>query len=52
MDSFRTGLPHLREPALLTRRNGDGSQETTLLISTERVGPVVLLRVDSISPGE
>ena len=48
MNTFRTGQSTLRTPAYLNRETPDGVQQTQLLISTERVEDVVLLRIDAV----
>ncbi|HEX9023198.1 MAG TPA: PAS domain-containing protein [Geobacteraceae bacterium] len=51
MDTYRTGKSHLRHPALLKRGRPDRPETIELLISTEKLGDVVLLRIDRIEPG-
>ena len=48
MTAFRTGQSCLRTPAYLSRETPDGIQQIELLISTERVEGVVLLRIDAV----
>jgi hypothetical protein len=49
-DTFATGRSHLRVPASLRRgRNGDGDA-VALRITTEKVGGVVLVRIDHVGP--
>ncbi len=48
MDTYRTGRSHLRYPALLKRGKPGQPETMELLISTEKLGDVVLLRIDRI----
>ncbi|MBN1865783.1 hypothetical protein JW916_00690 [Candidatus Sumerlaeota bacterium] len=52
MDTLETGTPHHRVPACLERHADDGPKRISLLISTERIGGVVFLEVDSIAEAE
>ena len=47
-DTFKTGITHVKVPACLHRMEGAGNREIHLLISTELVNGVVLLRVDRV----
>lgn len=46
--TMRTGEPRLHTPACLTQGTPEDNQEIKLLISTEKVADVVLLRIDGI----
>jgi len=46
MDTYQTGESHLKIAAHLLQGTADNNQEVTLLLSTEKVNDVVLLRVD------
>lgn len=48
MDSFQTGVTHVHVSARLNQMTPSGPQVVALSISTERVGDVVLLRIDQI----
>lgn len=48
MDTFQSGNSHLEIPAQLTKGTSDKNQEVILLISTEKVSDVVLLRIDKV----
>jgi hypothetical protein len=48
MSTFHTGQNRSRVPACLNREASDGIHETQFLISTEKVGDVVLLRIDAV----
>ncbi len=48
MDTFQTGNSHLEIQAPLTQGTPDKNQEVNLLISTEKVSDVVLLRIDKV----
>lgn len=50
MDTMQSGKNHLNVPAGLSRGTGDKYDELELLISTEKVRDVVLLRIDKINP--
>ena len=50
MDTHRTGQSRLRVPAYLFRGKPDDSEKTDYFISTEKVGKVVLLRIDTVTP--
>jgi hypothetical protein len=45
---MQTGKSHLRSPAYLIQGTPDKNKEIKFLISTEKVGEVVLLRIDKI----
>ena len=45
-DTFQTGKSHLKIPAHLLRDTPDNNHEINVLLSTEKVKDVVLLRVD------
>ena len=49
-DTFTTGRSHVRVPAYLRRRRDEDAGAVSLLITTEKVGGVVLLRVDHVGP--
>jgi PAS domain-containing protein len=49
MDTFRSGKSQQKVRAYLDRETPDGSQPLRLLISSERVQDVVLLRIDEIT---
>lgn len=49
MDTMQTGKSHLCIPAGLSRGTTDDCHEIQLLISTEKVGDVVMLRIDRVS---
>jgi transcriptional regulator with PAS, ATPase and Fis domain len=46
MDTFESGKSHLEVPAPLIQGTPDKNQELQFLVSTEKVGDVVLLRID------
>ncbi len=46
MDTFQTGKSHLNTPACLNRGDPDDCRKIDMLISTEKVMDVVLLRID------
>jgi len=48
-DTFRSGMSHSRVPATLNRTGVDDVDLAQLLISTELVGGVVLLKIDSVA---
>jgi hypothetical protein len=48
MGTFATGKSNARIPAYLNQENSEGVREIRLLISTEKVGDVVLLRIDEV----
>jgi hypothetical protein len=52
MDTLNSGKSHEKVPAYLYRETPDGSQSLRLLISTEKVQDVVLLRIDEITLDE
>jgi hypothetical protein len=52
MDTLNSGKSHEKAPASLNRETPDGSQALRLLISTEKVQDVVLLRIDEITVDE
>jgi hypothetical protein len=49
MDTLHTGKSHLKIPAGLSHGTTDNYAQVQLLISTERINDVVMLRIDSIS---
>ncbi len=49
-ETFKTGKCFRRVPAYLDRADRDAVQRIGFLISTEKVGDVVLLRVDTVIP--
>jgi PAS domain-containing protein len=57
-DTFETGKSHEKVKAYLKQETGGARQRLSLLISTEKVGEVVLLRIDEMrvednpQPGE
>lgn len=48
LDTYRTGTSHLKCPATLNRRAGGQAEHIDLLISTEKLHDVVLLRIDRL----
>jgi PAS domain-containing protein len=48
-ETYRTGDSHLRTPAYLNRHELDRTRRLDMMISTERVGDIVLLRIDRIN---
>lgn len=48
MHTHQTGESHTREPAVLNWESANETQQIPFLISTEKVGDVVLLRVDRV----
>ena len=48
MDTLKSGQSHLKTPAYLNRGTPEDCQKIDLLISTEKVGEVVLLRIDKL----
>ena len=48
MDTISTGKPIVKSPAYLTREITGGKEELEFLISTEKSGNVVLLRIDDM----
>jgi len=52
MDTFQSGESHLMTPAYLLRGTPDNTQETSFLISTEKVDGIVLLRIDKVGDCE
>lgn len=52
MDTFQTGESKLKTPAYLNRGTPEEYRKTDLLISTEKVGGIVLLRIDEIGVAE
>jgi hypothetical protein len=48
METFETGKSLKSVPAYLNKQNGNTIQKAELLISTEKVDDVVLLRIDEI----
>jgi len=51
-ETFRTGRSHLKVPAILNRDTPDNCRKVALLISTEKVAGVVMLRIDEVGDGE
>lgn len=51
-DTYFTGNSHVRQPATLKRGSLDDSEDIDLLISTEKLKGVVLLRIDRIEQGD
>ena len=47
-DTFRSGRSHLKVPACLQNGTPADHEQVNLLISTEKVGGVVLLRMDEV----
>ena len=47
-DTYSTGISHLRTPAYLIQGTPDDNHEVKFLISTEKAGEVVLLRIDEV----
>ena len=47
-ETYNTGKSLLKIPAYLNRESRDGTDRLDLLISTEKVGEYILLRIDSI----
>ena len=47
MDTFQSGRCHLNTPARLNNGTLDATNHIDLLISTEKVGDIVLLRIDT-----
>lgn len=50
-DTFQTGKSHIRLPASRELATDEGVVSVRFVISTEKVGPVVLLRIDEVLPG-
>jgi hypothetical protein len=48
MGTFGTGKSNARVPAYLNQEDSEGRREISLLISTEKVGDVVLLAIDEV----
>ena len=48
METYGTGKSFLRVPATLNQNSPEDPKETDLLISTERIAELVLLRIDKI----
>ena len=48
MDTFKSGRSHAKVPAFVNRGSPDESRKIDLLISTEKVKNVVLLRIDEL----
>ncbi|MDR3580931.1 MAG: hypothetical protein P4L44_13300 [Oryzomonas sp.] len=46
MNTFQSGMSHVKLPAQLNQGTQDNCQEARLVISTEKVNDVVLLRID------
>ena len=51
METHETGVPIRNRPAYLNQATPDGPHRVDLLISTERVGETVVLRIDEMRPG-
>lgn len=51
-DTFQTGRARLRVPATLEYDGQDGQKTIALHLSTEKVGDVVLLRIDRMGAGQ
>ncbi len=49
LDTIQTGKAHVRVPAFLEQHIDNGSRRMDLVISTEKKGGVVFLRVDTIN---
>jgi hypothetical protein len=49
-ETYRTGLPRLRVPAYLRQGEPGAESEVSMHISTEKVGDLVLLRIDRVDP--
>ena len=47
-DTFHTGKSHLKVPSILNRDTPDDCGKVDLLISTEKVAGVVVLRIDEV----
>ena len=47
-DTFQTGKSHHKVPAILNRETPDSCRKVALLISTEKVAGVVMLRIDEV----
>ncbi|MBI9020288.1 MAG: hypothetical protein JEZ10_03405 [Verrucomicrobia bacterium] len=52
MDTFQDGQSRMKSPAYLNRGAPGDPQKIALLISTEKVGDVVLLRIDKVGDDE
>ena len=52
MDTMQSGKSHLNTPAYLNRGPSDDHMKIDLLISTEKVKDVVLLRIDKVSSND
>jgi PAS domain-containing protein len=50
METHETGTAIRRRPAFLDRQSPDGTKRLELLISTERAGSVVLLKIERMGP--
>lgn len=50
IDTFQSGMSHLNVTAGLTRGSAENLVEIQFQISTEKVGGVVLLRIDKVDP--
>jgi hypothetical protein len=48
METHKTGKSSLRVPATLNRNDPEDPDKITLLISTEKIADVVLLRIDAV----
>ena len=51
-DTFQTGKSHLKVPAILNREMASDCRKVALLISTEKVADVVVLRIDEVGDGD
>ena len=51
METHATGQTRYRVPATLMQQSGEGTNEIRFLISTEKMGDYVLLRIDSKDDG-
>lgn len=51
-DTYRTSQSHYRVPAYADRETPDGVRRTSFLISTEKLGDLVVLRIDETRNGE
>lgn len=50
-ETHRTGEPRIRVPAYLCRGTADEHQEIGMHVSTEKIGDLVLLRIDRMDKG-
>lgn len=51
-DTYMTGEPRVRVPAYLCQGKPDAEQEISMYLSTEKIGELVLLRIDRMGQGE